>query len=114
MNRDYRVYFDDIIEAIEKVLKYTEGQNIEEFSADSKTVDAVIRNFLIIGEAVKHIPEIIKEQNPEIPWRGMAGMRDKLVHEYYGIKYDVIWDTIINKLPNTKTLMEELLKKMEY
>jgi uncharacterized protein with HEPN domain len=81
MKRDYKLYLDDMLEAISKIERYTEGLSYEQFRKDEKTIDAVITNFAIIGEAAKHIPAKIKKHYPEIPWKEMAGMRDKLVHE---------------------------------
>jgi len=85
MKRDYRLYINDILEAIEKIKKYTKGLSFEKFSQNEMTIDAVVRNFGIIGEAVKHIPLKIKKKYPNVPWREMAGMRDKLIHEYFGV-----------------------------
>ncbi len=90
MKRDYRLYLDDILVAIDKIEKYTEGLNSERFKNDNKTIDAVIRNFTIIGEAAKNIPEQIRKRYPKVPWKEMAGMRDKLVHGYFGVRYDVV------------------------
>lgn len=112
MNRDYRLYIDDIIEAIEKIEKYVKGLTFDEFARDTKTIDAVIRNFEIIGEATKHIPEEVRQKYPDVPWRDMAGMRDKLAHEYFGIMLEIVWKTIKKRLPELKPLIKELLKKM--
>jgi uncharacterized protein with HEPN domain len=112
MKRDYRLYIDDILEAIRKIEKYTEGLTMQDFLKDDKSIDAVTWNFQIIGEAVKHIPPELRDKYPHVPWKLMAGMRDKLAHEYFGIRYDVVWDTIKKRLPEVKPLIEEVLKKM--
>jgi len=113
MKRDYRLYIDDILEAIRKIEKYIEGLTKDDFLRDDKSFDAVIRNFEIIGEAVKHIPLDIREKYPDVPWKVMAGMRDKLIHEYFGIRYDVVWDTIKKRFPEVRPLIEEVLRKMD-
>ncbi len=100
--RDIRLYLDDILEAINKIEKYTEDMNFEQFRTDEKTGDAVIRNFSVIGEAVKQVPPSIRKKYPDIPWQIIAGMRDKLVHEYFGIRYDVVWETIELRLPSLR------------
>ena len=80
MNRDYRLYIDDIIEAIEKIEKYVKGLTFDEFARDTKTIDAVTRNFEIIGEATKHIPDEVRQKYPDVPWRDMAGMSEFWIH----------------------------------
>ncbi len=112
MKRDYRLYIDDILEAVNKIEKYTKGMAMEDFLRDDKSIDAVTRNFQTIGETVKHIPPDIREKYPHVPWKTMAGMRDKLIHEYFGVRYDIIWDTIRKRLPEVRPLIEEVLRKM--
>ncbi len=85
----------------------------DQFRKDEKTIDAVITNFAIIGEAAKQIPPKIRKYYPGIPWKEMAGMRDKLVHEYFGIRLDVVWETIIVRLPQLKPMIEELLGEFD-
>jgi uncharacterized protein with HEPN domain len=111
--RDIQVYVEDIIGAINNIEKYTKGLTYEAFAKDKKTVDAAIRNFEIIGEATKYIPEKTRKEYPKVPWKDMAGMRDKLIHGYFGVKLDVIWKTIKERLPIVKPLLEEALTKME-
>ncbi len=97
--RNYKVYFDDIIEASRSILKYTKNYDFIQFSEDRKTIDAVIRNLEIIGEAAKKIPPDIIKKYPKLHWRGMTGMRDKLIHQYFGVNLEIIWDTILKEIP---------------
>ncbi|MEA3493696.1 MAG: DUF86 domain-containing protein [Candidatus Margulisiibacteriota bacterium] len=113
MKRDYRLYLDDIIEAIGKIEKYTKGLTLDVFREDDKTIDSVIRNFEIIGEAAKNVPESMRKEYPKLPWKEMAGMRDKLIHEYFGVKTDIVWKTIKERLSEVKVLSKEVLERME-
>lgn len=87
--------------------------NVDLLKKDDKTIDAVIKNLMIIGEATKNIPENIRENYNDIPWKEMAGMRDKLIHEYFGIRYDVIWKTITLRLPQIKPSIIVILEKLD-
>jgi uncharacterized protein with HEPN domain len=113
LKRDSRLYLDDILDAIEKIEKYVNGLTFEEFSQDSKTVDAIVRNFEIIGEATKHIPAETKGKHPRIPWKMMAGTRDKLIHEYFGVNLQVLWKAVKEDIPPLKRSIKQLLQKMD-
>jgi len=106
--REYKDYITDIIEAIESIEKFTEGFTFEDFKKDDKTISAVIRKLEIIGEAVKKIPASVRNKNKQIPWKKMAGIRDKLIHEYFGVNIKVVWRTIKEDLPKVKPLIKEM------
>jgi uncharacterized protein with HEPN domain len=111
--RDFQVYVEDIIDAIKSIEAYTKGMTYEDFVRDRKTVDAVIRNFEIIGEATKQVPLAVRREYTEVPWRDMAGMRDKLIHGYFGVQLDVVWKTIKERLPALRLLVVDTLEKMK-
>ncbi|MBL7075728.1 DUF86 domain-containing protein [candidate division KSB1 bacterium] len=97
--RNYKLYIEDILESIEKIKRYTKGMRLEELSKDNKTIDAVVRNFEIIGEASRQLPEAIKTRYPEVDWRAMIDFRNVIIHEYFGISINIVWDIIKNELP---------------
>jgi uncharacterized protein with HEPN domain len=99
MSRDWQFYFDDMVAGCEKVLRFTAGMNRREFFDDEKTHDAVVRNIQIVGEAAKHIPLEVRLKMPDIEWRKIAGMRDLIVHAYFGIDPDILWLTVEAKVP---------------
>jgi uncharacterized protein with HEPN domain len=111
MQRDYKVYIEDIIKAIENIEEYTRGISFEKFLQSRMLQDAVIRNFEIIGEAVKNIPQEEKGKHKQIDWRGVAGLRDVLIHRYFGVNLSLLWDIIKNKLPDLKNKISTILEK---
>ena len=106
MPRDFEVYLEDILQAIGKIRNYTVGLTRVEFEQDDKTIDAVIRNLEIIGEAAKMIPESIRATYPSIQWKKIAGLRDILAHQYFGVDLDIVWDILQNKLPELERELE--------
>lgn len=109
MPRDYKVYLDDIIGASVKIRNYTSGLTLEGLKDDSKTLDAVIRNLEVIGEAAKKVPGEVRSMYPEIEWKKIAGLRDILIHEYFGIDANIIWDILKNKLPHLEKHVRKIL-----
>lgn len=110
-NREFIDYLQDIADAIEKIEKFTIGMDYDQFMADDKTIFAVVRAFEIIGEATKRVPTHIKSSYPNLPWKAMAGFRDKLTHEYFGVDLKVVWQTLKEDIPLLKPMISELLKK---
>jgi len=111
--RTFADYLRDILDAIDKVAEFTQGDEFQEFAADAKTTFAVVRALEVIGEAAKHVPEAPRDRHSEVPWREMAGMRDKLTHEYFGINLQVVWRTIKNALPALRPLIAQMLADEE-
>ena len=99
MPRDFEVYLEDIRLAISKIQNYMDGVPRHAFEQDDRTLDAVIRNLEIIGEAAKMVPDSVRASYPTIEWRKIAGLRDILAHQYFEVDLDIIWDIIQNKLP---------------
>ena len=110
MKRDYRAFLQDILDCIDRIENYITDLEFEDFKDNSLIVDAVTRNLEIIGEATKNIPQVVKEKYSEVPWKEMAGMRDKIIHGYFDIVYSILWETIKNDLPPTRPQIEEILK----
>jgi len=110
--RDYSLYLSDILKAFEAIESFVEGQSFEDFKKDDKTSSAVIRKFEIIGEAAKQVPENVKQRYPSIPWKEMTGMRDKLIHFYFGVNYELLWQTIRNRIPEIKPVIRQILQDL--
>jgi len=113
MQRDPKVYLKDVLKAIEKIERYTENLSFNDFSKNDIVQDAVVRNLEIIGEAVKKIPEEIRNKHPQIEWKKIAGLRDILIHEYFGVDFEIVWDIIKNKLPELKKQVSEILAEVK-
>jgi len=97
--REFLDYLGDIQEASQNISQFISGMSWEEFSQDQKTIYAVVRAFEIIGEATKKVPLSVRKRHPKVPWKQMAGMRDRLIHEYFGVNYEVLWKTTQEDIP---------------
>jgi uncharacterized protein with HEPN domain len=100
--RTLQIYFDDILDSILLIENYIEGISKNEFELNEEKQDAVIRRLEIIGEAIEHIPEDVREKYPDIPWKQIAGLRDVVIHEYFGVSISRIWNVLINDLSKLK------------
>jgi uncharacterized protein with HEPN domain len=113
MKRTSIDYVTDILTCFQETQEFTQGLDFEGFSKDRKTVNAVVRSLEVMGEAAKRIPPEIRENYPEIPWKRMAGMRDKLIHEYSGVDLEIIWGVVTEELPPLKPLFDRLRQYLE-
>jgi uncharacterized protein with HEPN domain len=110
--RTPKLYINDILDCISKIEEYTADISFNEFSKKTMAIDAVVRNFEIMGEAAKHVPKELQLKEKDIPWKEMAGMRDKISHEYFGVDLDIVWKTIQEQLPAIKKLVKRLLQRL--
>ena len=109
--RDERAYLLHVLDAIGAILEYT-ADGRDAFFADRKTQDAVIRNVEIIGQAVKGLSDRTRTLQPDVPWRQIAGMRDKLIHEYFGVDLALVWDVVERELPALRPQVEALIERL--
>ncbi len=110
--RDYRDYIQDILDSIDEIESFTEGMKFEEFTKDKKTINAVTRSVEVIGEAAKKIPKSIRNKYPNIPWKKISGMRDKLIHEYFGIDLEILWKVAKDNIPPLKSTIKNILEDL--
>ena len=108
--RDTLLFVEDILDAIEKIERYTRNLTFEDLRENDMAIDAIVRNLEVIGEASKHVPENIKRKYPFVEWKEAIGFRNVLAHNYFGIDYEAVWDTIIKNLPPLK---ENIIKVLQ-
>jgi uncharacterized protein with HEPN domain len=107
--RDYRLLLEDILDAIEKIQSYTKDKTFDTFVSDNKTLDAVIRNIEIIGEASNRIPKNIQEKHNEIEWHKLISIRNRIIHEYFGVDYEIVWQIITQNINELKISINHIL-----
>ena len=113
MKRTYKDYILDAITSIQEIEEFTKGMRFETFVKDKKTINAVIRSLEVMGEAVKKIPSEIRKKYPEIPWKYIAAMRDKLIHEYHGVDLEIVWEVTEKEIPPLKAKFEKILEELK-
>jgi uncharacterized protein with HEPN domain len=112
MPRDHRLYLDDILDAIGRIRRHLGAMDYAAFKADEKTVDAVIRNLEVIGEAARRVPESLRQTCPETDWRKIVALRNILIHDYFGINLEILWDIVQHKLDGLELACQKLLESM--
>lgn len=112
MSRSWELFLRDMLEAAQKVIRYTAGHPMEAFVADEMAYDATLRNLEILGEAAKNIPEGIRQLHPEVDWRGVAGLRDILAHAYFALDNETLWKIVRTDIPRLLDLLREIEAKL--
>lgn len=111
--RNYLIFIKDIWESIDKIERFVAGMNYDDFVKDDKTMSAVIRKLEIIGEAAKNIPSPVKQRYPQLDWKEMTGMRDKLIHDYFGVDTEILWKVVEEDIPKIKPMIKQMLEELE-
>ncbi len=109
--RKIKLFLADVLEAADSIMAYTQDMEYDEFVGDKKTRDAVLRNLEVIGKAVKNIPEGFKKKHPEVNWKSAAGMRNKLIHEYFGVSAQIVWKTVKSDIPVLEAQIKKILRE---
>jgi uncharacterized protein with HEPN domain len=109
--RAWQLFVEDILESIELIQTYIERLAFDDFKQDRKTIDAVVRNFEIIGEASKFIPDDVKNKYQNVDWKGIVGLRNRIAHEYFDISLSIVWYIVTKELPSLKEQMKQILEQ---
>jgi uncharacterized protein with HEPN domain len=109
--RNWKIRITDILQCIDKIRRYTEGYTFDDFQEDEKTIDSVLRNLEIIGEAARHVPADIRARHPHLPWAEMLTMRNIVIHEYHGVNLSIIWQTVREDLPPLVSRLKRILEE---
>ena len=112
MTRDVILYVSDILTNMDEAMSYLEGMSYEQFVKDTRTSKAVIRSIEIMGEAVKHISDEIRSMRRDVPWREIARMRDKCIHFYFGVDYEIVWNAVKEHIPRLRPMLQSLLDEL--
>lgn len=113
MSRNIALYIKDILQNMRDAEEFIRGLSYEEFAGDKKTFNAVVRSIEVIGEAAKHVPEGVRSKYPAVPWKEMSGMRDKVIHFYFGVDREAVWLVAKERIPAIKPLIEHTLQDLE-
>jgi uncharacterized protein with HEPN domain len=111
-DREILLLLEDMRDAAQKILSYTNGMSFDDFITDDKTIDAVVRNFEIIGEAANRVPDDFKADHPEIEWRRMTGLRNRIIHEYFGINYATVWKIKEENIPELADFVQQAIDNL--
>ncbi len=111
-NRDFTDYINDILDSIKEVTEFTAGMSFDDFCRDKKTINAVIRSLEVLGEAARKIPDDLRNKAPDVPWDKMTGMRNKLIHEYFGVDLEIVWAVIKEELPPLTAHLKKILPEV--
>lgn len=109
MSRDLRLYLNDIVSAAEKIRHYTDGMDQDQWQADGLAYDAVMHNLMVVGEAAARLPGEFKARHPEVPWRRVTAFRNVVVHEYFGLNKDILWDAVTREVPELAAQVRGIL-----
>jgi len=109
--KEYEPYLRDVLDRIARVKRYIEGYDYESFCDDEKTSDEVIRNIEVIGEAIRHVPGDLRQKYPTIPWKSIAGMRDKLIHDYLGVDLEYVWNVAFIRIDELESDINRILQE---